>query len=72
MNDAQPMHRVSYLLFIWSERRPDLPLVWNGLLQAASGQRFYFTTLAELERLLSEIGGWIDPPEKSMDERSSQ
>ncbi len=72
MNDAQPVHPVSYVLSIWSERQPDLAPVWHGVLQLTGGQRFDFTTLAELERLLSELGGWMDPPDKWINERSSQ
>ncbi len=72
MNDAQPVHPVSYVLSIWSERQSDLTSVWHGVLQVAGGQRFHFTTLAELECLLSELGGWMDPPEPWTNERSPQ
>ncbi len=72
MNNAQPVHPVSYVLTIWSERHADLPTVWQGLIQMRGGQHFHFATLAELERLLSEIGGWTDPPQTRMNERSSQ
>ncbi len=72
MNDVQPAHPVSYVLSIWSERQPDLAPVWHGMLQLAGGQRWHFATLAELERLLCEVGGWMDPPENWINERNSQ
>ncbi len=70
MNDSPPVRRVSYSLSIWSERPPDHSPVWRGLLELEGGQHFDFATLAELERLLCEIGGWMDPPETWMNERS--
>ncbi len=70
MNDARPVHPVSYFLTIWSERRSDLPPVWHGMIQVGGGQSFGFSTLTELERLLCELGGWMDPPEKWVNERS--
>jgi hypothetical protein len=54
--------RVSYMISIWSERQRDLPSAWRGSIETAAGQRFTFSTLAELNRLLCELGGWMDPP----------
>ncbi len=70
MNPAQPVHPVSYVLSIWSEHQVDQPPVWHGWIEMPGGQRFAFTTLAGLERLLCELGGWVDPPESYMYERS--
>ncbi len=70
MNDTQPVHPVSYVLTIWSERPPDLPPSWHGVIQMSGGQPFGFSTMVELERLLCELGGWMDPPESWKDERS--
>lgn len=35
---------------------------WHGSLKATAGQEWTFETLAELNYLLCEIGGWMDPP----------
>jgi hypothetical protein len=40
--------------------------VWHGSLEMPSGQRFDFSTLAELERLLCELGGWVEPPSQAL------
>ncbi len=70
MNSVQPFRSAYYVLSIWSEHRDEHPPAWHGSLQMAGGQRFEFATLAELERLLCELGGWMDPPESCMYERS--
>ena len=56
------IRRVSYVLSLGAERSGDTAPRWHGSLQTAAGQRFEFSTLAELEHLLCELGGWIDPP----------
>ncbi len=70
MNLVQPFHPVSYVLSIWSEHQSDQPPIWHGWIEMTGGQRFNFTTLAELDRLLCELGGWMDPPESCVDKRS--
>ena len=61
MNVAS-IRRVSYLLSLRAERNAETPPRWHGTLETAAGQRFEFSTLAELDRLLCELGGWMDPP----------
>ncbi len=55
-------HQVTYSISILSEhKQADLP-VFRGTLQTMAGQKFEFSTLAELEGLLCDLGGWIDTP----------
>jgi hypothetical protein len=61
MAQLQPTHKVTYVLSIWSHRKREHPPLWCGSLETASGQRFDFATLAELNRLLCEVGGWAEP-----------
>jgi hypothetical protein len=37
-------------------------MTWRGCLETASGQRQYFHSLTDLNRLIRDCGGWIDPP----------
>jgi hypothetical protein len=62
MKESTTVHQVFYIVSIQSEyRRPGSP-VFRGTLETVAGQQFEFSTLAELESLVCEIGGWIDPP----------
>ena len=54
--------KVSYVVSIWHQPHHDDVSVWRGYLETAAGQRFDFGTLTELNRLLCELGGWMDPP----------
>ncbi len=56
------IHQVSYVISIRSEYRPSRSPVFHGTLETVAGQKFEFKTLAELNSLLCEIGGWIDGP----------
>ena len=61
--DKQPdVRRLTYTLSIWLEPHPDRRNVWRGAMETIAGQRFVFHSLAELNRLLAELAGWIDPP----------
>ena len=52
--------RAAFILVIWPEEQTDdLPL-WRGALESGHGVRKYFRSLNELNRLLSELGGWVD------------
>jgi len=56
------IRKASYVVSIWHEPQPDGLSIWCGYLETAAGQRFDFGTLTELNRLLCELGGWMDPP----------
>ena len=64
MDKPPGMRRLTYTLVIWNEPRPDRRSVWRGWLQTLAGQRFAFDSLAELNRLLAELGGWMDQPDE--------
>lgn len=57
--------KVSYVISIWREAEQESALCWRGDLQTAAGQHLIFTSLAELNHLLCELGGWTDPPAAS-------
>lgn len=67
VNSPEPVpqfrRKVSYVLSIWAEHQAEGQASWHGALETTGGQHFSFVTLAELERLLCELGGWVDPPE---------
>lgn len=56
------MHQVRYILSIQSEYHHWGSPVIRGTLETVAGQKFEFSTLDELNRLLCEICGWIDTP----------
>ncbi len=60
MNDSSTIHQVKYILWIRSEYKTLSSPVFLGTLETLSGQQFEFSTLAELNGLLCEIGGWVD------------
>lgn len=60
MHYSQPVHQVSYVLSIWSQRARDRLPLWYGCLETAAGQRFDFETLNELNHLLCEVCGWTE------------
>ncbi len=62
MNGSSTIHQVKYILWIRSEYDPLSSPVFHGTLETVAGQKFGFSTLAELNCLLYEIGGWIDTP----------
>jgi hypothetical protein len=62
MNSLPTSRKVSYVLSIWREADQKAVLCWKGDLETAAGQHLHFTSLAELNHLLCELGGWIDPP----------
>ena len=45
---------------------------WDGSLETAAAQRVDFSTLAELERLLYEHGGWMDPTRTADAKKATQ
>ena len=55
-------HQVIYTLSIRSIHYPLGPPIFHGTLETLGGQKFEFSTLFELNRLLCEICGWIDTP----------
>lgn len=63
MNSLSATRKVSYVVSIWREAEQASALCWKGDLETASGQHLNFTSLAELNHLLCELGGWIDPTE---------
>jgi hypothetical protein len=62
MNESSNIHQVSYIISIRSENPPLGSPIFCGTLEIVSGQKFEFGTIAELNSLLCEIGGWIDTP----------
>lgn len=62
MNDSSTIHQVTYIISIRSEYPQLGSPVFRGTLEIVAGQKFEFGTLAELNGLLCEIGGWIDTP----------
>jgi hypothetical protein len=65
MNSLSATRKVSYVVSIWREAEQESALCWKGDLETAAGQHLNFTSLAELNHLLCELGGWIDPPAES-------
>lgn len=55
--------KCSFLVSIWVENASDGLPIWRGVLVTLAGQRLPFTSLAQLERWLCELGGWQDPPQ---------
>jgi hypothetical protein len=66
MNSLSTPRKVSYVVSIWREADPESLLCWKGDLETAAGQHLNFTSLAELNHLLYELGGWLDPPAESV------
>ncbi len=62
MKHSSTIHQVTYILSIRSEYRQLGSAVFRGTLETVAGQKFGFCTLAELNGLLCDIGGWIDSP----------
>jgi hypothetical protein len=65
MNSLPTPRKVAYVISIWREAEQESALCWKGDLETAAGQHLDFTSLAELNHLLCELGGWIDPPADS-------
>lgn len=65
MNSLSTPRKVSYVISIWREAGPGSGVCWKGHLETVAGQHLNFTSLAELNHLLCELGGWIDPPAES-------
>ena len=66
MNSLSATRKVSYVVSIWREAEQESALCWKGDLETAAGQHLNFNSLAELNQLLCELGGWIDPPSESV------
>lgn len=62
MDASSSVHQMKYILWIRSEYKLLSNPLFYGMLETISGQKFEFSTLAELNGLLCEIGGWIDTP----------
>jgi hypothetical protein len=62
MNVLPTTRKVSYVISIWREAEHESEFHWKGDLETAAGQHLNFASLAELNHLLCELGGWIDPP----------
>ncbi len=62
MQASSTIHRVTYHISVQSEHHPFGPPLFRGTLETVAGQEFEFGTLAELNHLLCEVGGWIDAP----------
>ena len=62
MNTLPTHCKISYVVSIWREAEQESAPSWKGDLETAAGQHLNFASLSELNHLLSELGGWIDPP----------
>ncbi len=62
MKNSSTIHQVLYIISIRSEYQHSGSPTFRGTLETIAGQTFEFKTLAELNSLLCEIGGWIDTP----------
>ncbi len=60
MNSEPIIHQVKYILWVRSEFKPLNSPVYQGVLETVAGQKFEFNTLDELNRILCEMGGWVD------------
>jgi hypothetical protein len=67
INSSSATRKVSYIVSIWREAKQECSLGWKGDLETGAGQHLNFNSLAELNHLLCELGGWIDPPTESTD-----
>ena len=65
MNSSSTPRKVSYVVSIWREAEQGSVFYWKGNLETAAGQHLDFTSLTELNHLLCELGGWMDPPTDS-------
>ena len=65
------IHQVAYIISIRSEYQHLGSPIFRGTLETAAGQKFEFSTLAELNGLLCEIGGWIDTPQLTTEAREA-
>ena len=61
--DTASRHPSSYLFSLWIDHDAGGMPVWRGVLVTASGQRLYFSTLAQFNHWLCELAGWQDPPQ---------
>ena len=60
--DVTPRRASSYVISLWVEGPAGERAAWRGALVTTAEQRLYFSTLAELNRLVCELAGWQDPP----------
>lgn len=65
MNSLLAARKVSYIVSIWRESEQESGFYWKGDLETIAGQHLNFSSLTELNHLLCELGGWIDPPAES-------
>ena len=57
-----PSHRrTSFVVVIWPVSQA-APSHWRGAVETATGTRFYFQSLNDLNRIVRELGGWEEPP----------
>lgn len=49
-----------FVLLIWPERQTVDAPHWRGVLESAQGERYYFRSLDELNRLVVERSGWSE------------
>ena len=65
MNSLSAKRKASYVVSVWREVEHESVFYWKGDLETATGQHLDFASPAELNHLLYELGGWIDPPTAS-------
>lgn len=68
--NAIPPTRASFVIVIWPVSRNETAR-WRGVVEAASGERFYFHTLTDLNRIVCELGGWQDPPAQAVEKEKN-
>jgi len=59
--DSSSRRQHSYLISIWVDHHTHNLPVWRGTIVTEADQRLHFSTLAELNRWLTELSGWQDP-----------
>lgn len=62
MRDSSTIHEATYIISIRSEYQSSGLPRFCGRLETIAGQKFEFSTLTELNRLLCDVLGWIDTP----------
>jgi hypothetical protein len=72
MDNYPENRRVLFLVSMWAEPQYGRSLTWRGSIRTVDSQCLNFTTLMELNQLLSGLSGWQDPPTTSMKEPSGE
>jgi len=72
MEISPDRRRTMFVISIWADMIPGKESAWRGSIRTIDGQRVSFNTLAGLNRILSELSDWHDPPIDSIDDLLSE